>query len=145
MITGEKLINRSTVISFLGASLLWLVLSVAVCLVFSVSPKWAIQLWAMSVVDLWALAKALSAVFGLVGVISSSQNRQKLVIQAFYWGTVKLACLGLFAVVLIKAKSIPSLSLVIGLGTMVTVPLLGGLIYSVAQRVVTSSRFIPHA
>lgn len=131
----------SFVLPFIGSALAWAAFSCVVLCKFSspvghpwvVTFRWFFQLWFLSLVDLIALAKVSSIV--LAGVPEESKNRAQMLFRASYWGFLKLACLGIFLFVLIKGQAIPALSLVTGLGTLIVVPLVGGIWWS--QRTVS--------
>jgi hypothetical protein len=120
--------------SFGAAAGLWLLAIMAVTAL--AAPRedlywalgWTLGLWAVSVADLAVLAKAVSCVLELA--TATAENRGTWIIQASYWGFLKLACLGIFATVLIMGHEIPVTSLLTGVGTMVFVPLVGGLWWS---------------
>ena len=115
---------------FLLPSLLWLVIGLALNgWLNSADPqlwnsfKWFTGLWVLCLFDLYALSRTLEAALGLMN--EESEKRSALTIQAFYWGTIKLACLGIFGTILLKGDSIPATSLLLGLGTLIVVPLMG--------------------
>jgi hypothetical protein len=126
--------RRRSYRSFGAAAILWLLASTAITALASATDDllwalgWTVGLWAVSVADLGVLAKAVSALLELG--TSSLENRGDWIIQASYWGFLKLACLGIFATVLIMGHEIPVASLLTGIGTMVFVPLVGGLWWS---------------
>jgi hypothetical protein len=100
------------------------------------SAAWFCVLWTLCVLDLITLSKAIQAAFRLIGQDPNysgevaDQKRPALIVQAFYWGFIKLACLGTFTVILMRAQQIPSSSLLLGLGTLVVVPIFGGFWWS---------------
>jgi hypothetical protein len=89
---------------------------------------WFLGIWAASFLDLVVLAKAVLATMDLVS--ANPGKRGALIIRAFYWGILKLACLGIFAALLIRGQPIPAPSMFFGAGTMVIVPLVGGALWS---------------
>ena len=119
---------------FAIAAVLWMVVGFGVCKYFSAPSLlqmnliWLFGLWALSLVDLFALSKT---VHGMLSFASgAAENRPARVIHTFSWGLIKLVCLGGFALVMIKGNPVSVLGLSAGLGTLVMVPLVGGLIWS---------------
>jgi hypothetical protein len=115
----------------------WLALSLAVCTLFP--PKhvelrqaivWLAVIWAVALVDLLALAKLIQAVFALAG---GGDWSPMPAIQTFYWGLIKLACLGLFGAILLRDAAVPASGLLLGLATLFVVPIVGGFIWG--QRI----------
>ena len=82
----------------------------------------------LCLVDLVALARAVRAIFEYLG--APREKRVPLLIQASYWAFLKIACLGIFTVVLIRERTIPSAGLLFGMATLVIVPLIGGFWWS---------------
>jgi len=122
----------------------WLAIAGILC--WQLSPEgrsaaailWFVGLWLLSVLDIAALGKTLTAVLGLAGgEIQEPEKRAGAAIRAFYWGFVKLACLGFFALALTKAEAAPGIGLLLGLGTLVIVPLAGGVVWS--QRILRNA------
>lgn len=117
------------------AALIWAVLSMGLCRYFAedtaqfiTNVLWLAGLYLLSLCDLVALGKTIE---GMIFVSSGEgENRAVRALQTFYWVLLKLLCLGIFTVVLIKGRSIPSAGLLLGLGTIGIVPLLGGLFWS---------------
>lgn len=98
--------------------------------------------WLLSAINLAALTQTLSAVFELLAMqegsgSASSEKKAAITVQAFVWGTLKLACLGIFGLVLYRSSNAPLVSLLLGTGTLVVVSLVGGWIWS--QRVVRNA------
>jgi uncharacterized membrane protein len=130
-------LDRNTLTPFFGIAGVWLLLAFALTAYFSKEPSfgefgWVCLLWALSLLDLYVLSRALGAAFELAS--EPGEKRGALIIQASYWGVIKLLCLGTFGAILsMNGRSIPVISLLMGPGTLVTVPLLGG--YWWSQRV----------
>jgi uncharacterized membrane protein len=84
--------------------------------------------------DLWTLGKLFSALFPLV---TGGEKLGFNAIQAFYWGTLKLACVGILIILLVKGESIPGgiprVGMLVGLGTLIGVPLLGGIFWNLSE------------
>ena len=91
-----------------------------------VSVRWMFWLWLLVVVDLVALASFMSGMFDWKA--GFTKNQFLLIIRTSYWGLIKLACLGLLGMVLYSVKEIPSVALLLGLSTMMVVPVGGGLV-----------------
>lgn len=94
----------------------------------ALAAKWFLGLWIVSLLDLFALERAVEAATGLMS--EASENRGALVIRAFYWGAIKLACMGILGWIVIHASNAPVRALLLGLGTLVAVPLFGGFMWS---------------
>jgi hypothetical protein len=117
------------------AALIWAVLSIGLCRYFAADTSqfitnltWMVGLYLLSLCDLVALGKTIEGM--LFVAEGSGENRAVRALQTFYWALLKLFCLGIFTIVLIKGKSIPSPGLLLGMGTICVVPLLGGLFWS---------------
>lgn len=82
----------------------------------------------LSALDLLALAKVVERVLGFAA--ATSEKRGPALVQTFFWGALKLACLGIFILVLSKGVRFAASSLILGLGTLVVVPLVGGYFWS---------------
>jgi hypothetical protein len=112
----------------------WLALSLAVASL-SVpredvprAAAWVVILFVVAAADLVSIARLVSAVFDLMS--ATAENRGARIIQASYWGILKLACLGIFTILVFKGQQVPVTSLLLGVGTMVCVPLIGGFLWS---------------
>src|ERR1700728_496511 len=109
--------------------MIWALLSVGLCRYFAADMAqfrthllWLTGLYLLSLCDLVALGKTIE---GMIFVADGSgENRAVRALQTFYWVLLKLFCLGIFTVVLIKGRSIPSAGLLLGVGTIGIVPLL---------------------
>jgi hypothetical protein len=82
------------------------------------------------------MANAIQPALKLTAGESNPQKHAALVVSASVWGVIKLACLGIFGFILFHGHAIPQFSLLWGLGTLVTVPLIGGLWWS--RKVLTA-------
>ncbi len=123
---------------FLLTALGWMALSAWVCWRFSPdqesalgSVKWMLVLAGICCADLFSLAKVVAIVLDLIVSAEAgiTQNRTGLAFQASFWGGLKLACLLLFGAVLYRGQNIPTAGLLAGTGTVVVVPLIGGLFW----------------
>jgi hypothetical protein len=130
----EKVSFRGVSLPFGIASIVWVVLGAAICGYFSESVElkknmvWFFGLWTLCLCDLVVLGKAVQGMFAFAA--GTVENRPAQVIQTFSWGFLKLICLGIFTLVMFKGRPFPMLGLLGGLGTLVVVPLLGGLLWS---------------
>jgi hypothetical protein len=116
---------------FAFAAIAWAVAAVLLCWYWDGSVlafRWMLGLWALCLLDLFAIAKTMAAVIAVSA--DAAGNRPALLVQASTWGAIKLACLGLLGILLFRGQSIPSHALLLGLGTLVVVPLIGGLWWS---------------
>ena len=120
---------------FLIASVLWLAIGTLLCRGlshahddFGHTYRWMILLWAVCLADLGALAKTVHA---LIQIAAGAGEKQPiLLIETFFWGFLKLICLGIFGVLMFRGEPIPSVSLLVGFGTLIVVPLFGGMLWS---------------
>lgn len=131
---GNKrdIIEKQPWAPFLQVGLFWLVFGSVLSFVLLkdqddpwVKVGWMLKLWFLVMVDLIALASFVSGMFDWKTV--SKKNQISLIIRTSSWGVIKLACLGLLGRVLYSAKSIPTVPLLLGLSTMVVIPIGGGL------------------
>lgn len=137
MIKNSANLDATIVKPFAWASVAWLSIGAAVALTLSsrdTAPStlsWMLALWLLSVLDLAATGKLVGSFLG--AAVSGAENSEKTpayAIQTFVWGVLKLACLGIFGLVLMRGRMIPTPGLLLGLGTLVVVPLVGGFIWS---------------
>ncbi len=117
---------------FLKVGLFWLVFGSVLSFFLAkdhahpwVSVRWMVYLWLLVVMDLVALASFVSGMFDWKA--GSKKNQASLIIRTSSWGVIKLACLGLLGTVLYSARNIPPVPLLLGLSTMVVIPIFGGL------------------
>jgi hypothetical protein len=136
----ENLKNRidSGIFPFGVVSLIWLILGEVLCTALNTNIEQALfakmsflGFWLLSVLDLGILAKFLTSAGHLMN--AGEHTRSAHTVQALVWGAGKIVCLGLFVLVLLKEHEIPMQSLLLGMGTLVVVPLAGGFIWS--QRI----------
>jgi hypothetical protein len=137
----ESKLDRQTAKPFLLAAGAWLTVGVAVCGGFSGAKTgtaliWVGVLWVLCLLDLYALSRAVGAALALMS--DDEENRGPLVVRALYWGVVKLTCLGILGAALSYGRSIPVTALLMGIGTAVVVPLIGG--YGWSQKVLRDAR-----
>ena len=121
------------------AALVWAVVGFAACKYWSEDASvlqrnlvWHFGLWALCLLDLAALAKTVNGMLIIAAGSSGpvAENRGAYVIHTFSWGLIKLVCLGIFALVMIKGRPVPTAGLLLGMGTLVVVPLVGGFFWS---------------
>ena len=87
---------------------------------------WWFALYALATMDLGMIA-------ALVGTLLDGPpegDRVRWGLRLAFLGAMKLAAWGLFALLLFGNRGIPNASLLSGLGTLVTVPLFGGFLWS---------------
>lgn len=90
---------------------------------------WFLALFFGSVVNLFALSKAVGKVIEWMQY--SGQNRSSgLLVEILFWGTLKFGCLILLGSLIWRSRSVPGMTLVLGLSTLVVVPLFGGYLWS---------------
>ncbi|MEO5971054.1 MAG: hypothetical protein ABIQ95_14090 [Bdellovibrionia bacterium] len=134
--------TNSGIVIFGIVSAVWLILGEVSCWALNPNPEQAflayrsfLGFWCLSVLDLGILAKFLSSAGYLMN--ANETTRSAYAVQAIVWGVGKIVCLGLFVLVLLKGHEIPMHSLLLGMGTLVVVPLAGGFIWS--QRVLQNA------
>ena len=98
--------------------------------------SWMLTLWALAVLNLFALSKLAKCLLDLT--ITSGEKRRSLIIQTSYWTILKLVSLGLILMVISKGQVIPMVSYLGGLGVLAFSPLVGGFISS--QRALADAR-----
>jgi hypothetical protein len=119
---------------FIIAAIFWAVIGFAMCRHFSAVqelPKnlvWLFGLWALCLLDLLALGKTIQGMLAIAA--GAGENLSAYTVHTFSWGLIKLVCLGIFALVMIKGNPIPTAGLLVGMGTLVVVPLVGGFLWS---------------
>jgi hypothetical protein len=93
--------------------------------------RWFLVLSLICFVDLIAIVRTMMAAFEWTQLADDpSEKRTAAALQTFYWGAFKLACLGILGMILIRAQSVPGLSLFLGLATLAALPLVGGFFWS---------------
>lgn len=137
----ETSLDSQTTKPFLIVAGAWLVLGLGLCAGFSahktgLALSWMGVLWALCLLDLYALSRAVGATLTMMS--GEGENRGPLVVRALYWGVVKLTCLGILGAALSFGRSIPVIALLMGIGTAVVVPLIGG--YGWSQKVLRHAR-----
>lgn len=112
--------------------LAWNVVVALVCFLWTERP-WASFGWALGIgllcfLDILCIAAVVRPLLAIVAG-TSGRERSRNIVQIFVCIPIKLACLGLLAVVLWAGRDIPNHALLLGSGTLVAVPLVGGLIW----------------
>ncbi len=118
---------------FLAAALGWLIFGGGLCAVRGGAAPfgWFTLIWSLCILDLLALARVVSGMLTFAaGTVTDPEKRVALGVQTSVWGLLKLACLGTLGATVFVGRNIPALSLFAGVGTIVVVPLVGGLIWS---------------
>jgi hypothetical protein len=118
---------------FLWAALAWGMISMPLAFALGgdrpgSAMAWAAGIWALCALDLLALCEVLRRFLGLSRV--SAERRSAHLFQTLFWAGAKVACLGSFAAVLMKADDAPSAGILLGTATLVVVPLAGGFWWS---------------
>jgi hypothetical protein len=113
---------------FLGGAICWLATNPAE---LASALFWMWVFWVLCLCDLVTLTLTAGAVIRYLTI--TPEKRGAAAVQAFYWGGLKLACAGIFIVIALWVPGIPRWGILTGLGTLVTVPLIGGFWWS--QRV----------
>src|SRR5438046_773181 len=107
---NEVQTSKRSVFPFLAVGVLWCVFGVMLCLKLSpateslVSVKWMLGLAALCLLDLLALAKVLQTAISLMSDGETPESRPAAIVQAMFWGAVKLGCLGLFGMILLSGR-----------------------------------------
>jgi hypothetical protein len=125
--------DSRTQLPFLWTGLIWIAISLAV-IVLTDKPvveclRWFLLLWALCMFDLLALSKT-AGFASLLLTDATADRKAPLTFQAFFWGGAKLACLALLGMVLWLGRNAPSTGLILGISTLLVVPLAGGLWWS---------------
>jgi len=98
--------------------------------------RWFLSGWLLCMVNLFSLAKTMSAAVELAACTEAqvaSGERMIWILKAFFWGGLKLACLGVFIVFLLAGRKAPMEAVLTGLATIVVVPLFGGIFWGLLQ------------
>ena len=94
---------------------------------------WFGAFWAFCMFDLMFMVRALAAVIHLMTEVKTDRRPARLV-QAVFWGALKLLCLGASGFLTYRARGIaPAASLWTGVATIVIVPLAAGFWWSRQQ------------
>lgn len=112
--------------SFLSVSVLWLMLSFVIMILStgSIIPEglYLFGFWLLSMLNLGALAKT-----GLV-VISMYRGQKGLKREFVFWGLTKMTTFSIFSLVFWSQKELPPTPTLLGMGTLIVVPIVGSLL-----------------
>lgn len=114
------------------AALGWILISTLICYRVPADSKNQGALLCMLIFALISTLDFLASfrlVTHLLGFASGAANRASLALRASYWATIKIACLLLFGLILVKSHSLPVIGLFLGSSTLLIVPLLGGILW----------------
>lgn len=129
-------IVRAPLKCFLWSGIIWFFLGLGFVLWISipdlrwVAGGWFSLFWVLVMVDFATIA-------GLVGSMllwQDSSDRARLGVRVAVLGVLKVLWLVLFGAILFLKHGIPNPSLLVGLGTLIIVPLFGGLAWSFQAR-----------
>ncbi len=87
---------------------------------------WFLTFWLLSSLDLLAIAALVSA----MGSWQDGVDRVRLGVRLAALAVLKMGLLGIFGAILFLNRGIPHSSLLVGLATLIVVPLFGGLAWS---------------
>jgi hypothetical protein len=129
----EKLLSQTKV--FVNVAVAWGLIGSS--LVFFLQPehglafnlRWYSGLWACSGINLFALSKTVSKVLLLMSD-NVGQQRAQILIQVFFWASLKLGFLTLLGSLIWHSQSVPGMTLLLGLSTLVVVPIVGSYLWS---------------
>lgn len=118
---------------FIWVALIWSLVGFLAVLGFSEEPKvsalWYFASLSLALLNLFLLVKFLAVVLVLVSD-QVSEKRPMYAIQATFWGFSKLTVLGVMIAVVFQAEKAPVMPLLLGMGSMVAIPLIGGFWWS---------------
>lgn len=88
---------------------------------------WFSVVWFVCLFDFFAIFKTIACVLALMSD-AQADKKAVLLFQTLFWGIMKLACLGILGGLLMMSRKleIPQKSLLMGLATLIIVPLFGG-------------------
>lgn len=92
---------------------------------------WFSVVWIVCLFDFFAIFKTIACVLALMSD-TQADKKAVLLFQTVFWGLMKLSCLGLLGGLLMMSQrfEIPQKSLLMGLATLMVVPLFGGFWWS---------------
>lgn len=126
---SSEALGWRALLPFLLVGVIWLVLGIVIGFQINVllAVRWFVILWGLTVLDLLFLAKALLLVLKFVG---GSNKQELLVIPIIFWAVLKFTFFCGLTIILLKVSGIPSFSLLMGLSTLVVIPLCGGMLWN---------------
>jgi hypothetical protein len=136
VLTENPTLSRKTLLPFLLTGLIWIAVSTILCFHYSKNPEethraliWMLRLSILSVVDLLAMAKVFFYLFELQRP-QEPGKRIFSIIRTSYWGAIKIVCILICGIILVKGSHLPAgipvVGLITGISTLVIVPLVGG-------------------
>jgi len=127
-----SLLKNSQFRPFLWSALIWLIIGLVLVSLIS-SPQgrgsagaWFFLFWLLGVADLSTIA---ALVFSIV-YWEGAPDKARLGLRMGLLGILKVALLLIFGGILFLRHGIPTSSLLVGLGTLIVVPIFGGLAWS---------------
>ncbi len=118
---------------FFWTGVAWGALGLVACYVIErpafMAAIWTLGFWIACMADLYAIARLVMA---LIRLSSADDSTAKAVWtgQAMIWSVAKIAMLGILGAMVFFGRSAPSVSVIVGLSTLVAVPLVGGIWWS---------------
>ena len=125
---------------FLQVSFVWVLLGTFLSLLLSkgaqpeVALVWFLGFWALSIGNLFLLGKTVASLISLMSY-SEKNEKTKKTLQFLLFAGMKFSCLGLFLLMLWHSKNAPKSAVFSGLGTLIVVPIGGGLLWSEKGKV----------
>lgn len=92
--------------------------------------KWMIGLWLLCMLDIFTAGVALTAVFRIMRETLPVAEKSRWVFRAIFWGTLKFVSLAALVAVSMQGQAAPKTAVVLGLSTLVVVPLIAGYFWS---------------
>ena len=115
---------------FAAAGIFWMILSATTLSIFTSEPRAAILpfffILLLVCLDLFFLGKTV-AVLSVLLSDQLAEKRLEMTLRLALWGVAKMTALAALIAVIWNAKTIPTLSLGLGLGSLIVIPFLGGL------------------
>lgn len=128
---------------FVWTALGWGVVSTLVVLGFTPDPYFAFAsfgiLFVLCVLDLFFLVKTVAVILELVSY-QGAEKQTRHAIRLAFWASAKFFTLAVLVVIVWKARGVPVLSWSMGIGTLIVVPLLGGLWWSSGEQTQTDPK-----
>jgi len=137
----KPLMSKQEQILFLVSGIVWLFLGLfIIAMQYLLQPAampgghgreafWLFIFWVLAFCDLLGIVGVAKSAFTLSA--AETEKRTAAVIRTFYWGFFKLICLGAIIATLVFVDVVSKFSVFFGLSTLVAVPLLGGVWWSI--------------